>query len=70
MTCSKTILLVAVTTALLALPLAAQDSPGKKPVALEGPATAKLGNVAQIALPAGYTFFDGKTTRALMESSG
>lgn len=72
MTTSKTILLVAVTTVLLASPLAAQDSPGKgkKPHALEGPATAKLGNVAQIELPAGYAFFDGKTTRAIMESSG
>jgi len=67
---SKAFLCTVVTTVLLASPLAAQDSAGKKPNVLEGPATAKLGNVAQIELPAGYAFFDGKTTRALMASSG
>lgn len=70
MTRSRTILLAAVTTAWLGLPLAAQDSPRKQANALEGPATAKLGNVAQIELPAGYAFFDGKTTRAMMASAG
>lgn len=63
-------LLAALTTVMLGLPLAAQDSAGKKPNALEGPATAKLGNVAQIGLPAGYAFFDGNTTRAMLKSAG
>jgi uncharacterized membrane-anchored protein len=70
MTAPKTILFTAVTTVLLMSRLAAQDSSGRKPHALAGPATAKLGNVAQIELPAGYAFFDGKTTRAMMESAG
>ncbi len=62
--------LAALASVWLALPLAAQDGPDKKPNALQGPATARLGAVAQIGLPAGYEFFDGKTTRAIMESSG
>jgi uncharacterized membrane-anchored protein len=70
MTTHKRILVTAITTLLLVSPLAAQDSPGKKANALEGPATAMLGNIAQIELPAGYKFFDGKTTRAIMKSSG
>jgi uncharacterized membrane-anchored protein len=70
MTAPKTVLFTAVTTVLLMSRLAAQDSSGSKPHALAGPATAKLGNVAQIELPAGYAFFDGKTTRAMMESAG
>ncbi|MEI2725559.1 MAG: DUF2167 domain-containing protein [Verrucomicrobiota bacterium] len=70
MTTPKTILLAAVATTLLTVSLVAQDAPGKKPKALEGPATAKLGEVAQIELPVGYAFFDGKTTRAIMASSG
>lgn len=70
MTTPKSILLAAVTTVMFTLPLAAQDNPAKKPNALQGPATAKLGNVAEIELPTGYEFFDGKTTRAILESSG
>lgn len=37
---------------------------------LHGPATARLGAAAQIEVPMGYTFLDGKTTRALMKASG
>src|SRR5258708_1136692 len=37
---------------------------------LKGPATAKLGDVAQINVPAGFVFLDGKTTRALLKASG
>jgi uncharacterized membrane-anchored protein len=66
----KTLVIVGVATMSLVSPLAAQDAPGKKPQALEGPATAKLGAIAQIELPVGHVFYDGKTTRALMESSG
>jgi len=50
--------------------LVAQSSKAQKPGVLEGPATAKLGAVAQIGLPAGYSFLDGPTTRALMKRSG
>jgi uncharacterized membrane-anchored protein len=37
---------------------------------LHGPATAKLGSVAQIEVPAGFSFLDGKATRAIMKASG
>lgn len=37
---------------------------------LKGPATAKLGDVAQIDLPVGYAFLDGKSTRAMLKASG
>jgi uncharacterized membrane-anchored protein len=56
--------------ALAALPLGAQSARSNKLDLLTGPATAKLGAVAQIALPAGFSFVDGKTTRALMKASG
>jgi len=49
--------------------LPAQDG-GKKAGIVEGPGVGKLGNVAQIEVPAGYIFFDGKTTRALMKQRG
>lgn len=51
-------------------PLAAQEPEGRKIPRLEGPATAMLAGVAEIAVPAGYIFIDGKTTRAMMESAG
>lgn len=37
---------------------------------LQGPATAKLGSIAQIEVPAGFSFLDGKATRAIMKASG
>ncbi|TAL07161.1 MAG: DUF2167 domain-containing protein, partial [Verrucomicrobia bacterium] len=37
---------------------------------LEGPATAKLGSVAEIKVPVGYIFTDGKTLRKLLEAGG
>jgi uncharacterized membrane-anchored protein len=37
---------------------------------LEGPARAKLKSVAEVAVPAGYIFIDGDTTRAMMKRSG
>lgn len=56
---------------LIASSLCAQDAKQKKEVdVLYGPATAKLGVIAQIELPAGFAFLDGKTTRALMKASG
>ncbi|MCU0783586.1 MAG: DUF2167 domain-containing protein [Verrucomicrobia bacterium] len=66
----NSILLAACGLALAVLPLVAQDSKPAKLELLKGPATAKLGAVAQIELPAGFSFLDGKTTRALMKASG
>jgi len=57
-------------SALVAAPLLAQDSKSKEPRGLKGPATAQLSEIAQIALPAGYMFLDGKTTRAMMKEAG
>lgn len=37
---------------------------------LSGPGQGGLGEVAQINVPVGYKFFDGKTTQALMEAMG
>jgi uncharacterized membrane-anchored protein len=37
---------------------------------LKGPAVAKMEKVAQIDVPVGYVFLDGKTTRALLKASG
>jgi len=46
------------------------DNPGPKLNVLQGPAKAVLEGVAQIDLPAGYTFIDAKSTRALMKALG
>src|SRR5258706_4737916 len=56
---------------LAVLPLSAQQpgSNGKFNI-LRGQAKAPLEGVAQVDLPAGYVFLDGKTTRAMMKSSG
>jgi len=66
----KSILFAACALALLALPLHAQKTEGKKPDVLKGPAKANLEGIAQIDVPAGYQFLDGKTIRALMKASG
>src|SRR5690242_12414708 len=55
---------------LAASPLLAETSGGKKLQLLHGPATAKLGSVAQIQVPAGFVFVDGKTLRKYLESVG
>src|SRR6266481_44834 len=47
---------------------ASEDGPGIN--SLKGPAKAHLGNVAQVDVPAGYLFLDGKTTRKLLEAGG
>ncbi len=54
---------------ILAVTLPAQDS-AKPDGILEGPGVGKLGNVAQIEVPAGFIFLDGKTTRAMMKQRG
>jgi uncharacterized membrane-anchored protein len=45
------------------------DSKSKSRV-LAGPAQAKLKNIAEVAVPAGFVFLDGDTTRAMMKKSG
>lgn len=56
---------------LLISPLGAQEEPaGRKLPRLEGPANATLAGIAEITVPAGYIFIDGKTTRTMMESAG
>ena len=56
--------------ALATLPLPAQTSEGKKLEVLHGPATAKLGDVAQVAVPAGFVFIDGKSLREYLKAMG
>ncbi len=50
----------------------ASESTAAKPKlnVLRGPAKAQLGTVAQIDVPSGYVFLDGKSTRAVMKASG
>jgi uncharacterized membrane-anchored protein len=56
---------------LLTLPLRAQDAPAKSKLnILKGPAKASLQSIAQIDVPVGYEFIDGKTTRALLKAEG
>jgi len=64
------LLLALTVAALLAAPLSAQDANDKMPPGTYGPTTAQLSDVAQLAIPAGYMFLDGKTTRAMMEAAG
>lgn len=66
----NSLLLTVCGLALAASPLFSQDSKTPKLDVLKGPATAKLGDVAQIQVPAGFAFLDGKTTRALLKASG
>jgi uncharacterized membrane-anchored protein len=51
-------------------PLYAQDSAAKRTGVLEGPAKVQLQDIAQIDVPAGYEFIDGKRTRALLKAEG
>ena len=65
------LLAVSVALALAVSPANAQTTKQKgRPEVLEGPATAKLGTVAEIQVPVGFRFLDGKTTRALMKAAG
>jgi uncharacterized membrane-anchored protein len=65
------LLIVALATLIL-LPQAGQSATEGRPknTALKGPAKAHLGNVAQVDVPVGYEFLDGKTTRELMKTMG
>ena len=64
--CSRIAFLIA----LCASPLWAQDKPSFDFKELQGPTTAQLGGFAEIQVPTGYSFVDGKTVRTLMEASG
>lgn len=66
----KTIIAAALTLMLIACGGRAQDSDKPKFDVLNGPTTAKLGNVAQIAVPEGFVFLDGEGTRTLLAASG
>ena len=55
----------------LAVPaLLAQDSAGAKTGYLEGPANAHIGDIAELSVPPGYVFLDGKTTQAMLKKEG
>jgi uncharacterized membrane-anchored protein len=67
----KLFLLMIGAAALICATAIAQDQPTKPKLnVLKGPATAKLGGVAQINLPAGYNFLDGATTRSILKAYG
>lgn len=67
-----TIFALAVGCAVLtALPLQAQTSDAKRKLGLiEGPAKAKLKDIAQVDVPEGYVFVDGNGLRALLKRAG
>jgi uncharacterized membrane-anchored protein len=67
---SSPIRLAAVAFALAVIPLFAQEPEGKKLDLIQGPGTAKLGNIAQVAVPAGYVFIDGKSLREYLKAMG
>jgi len=66
------VLLAVCVLALAAPPLSAQITNVGKPKLdiLRGPATARLGSAAQIEVPVGFVFIDGKTLRALLKAGG
>ncbi len=66
----KTFLLAPLCFVILAAPLLAQPANGQKPGTLSGPATANLGGIAEIAVPAGYLFIDAATTQKRLRESG
>lgn len=63
------LLLVAFALMALVFPATAADARPKLNI-LEGPATAKMRDVAKIEVPGGYQFLDGKSTRAYLEAMG
>src|SRR5689334_3417858 len=71
---TKSLISVVGCAVLAALPLSAQnDSKAearRKLGVIEGPATAKLQDIAQVQVPAGYVFVDGKGLRALLKKAG
>jgi uncharacterized membrane-anchored protein len=67
---SKSKSLLAAILALAVFPLGSQPAGKAKATVLRGPATASLEGIAKVDVPAGFVFLDGKTTRAMMKSSG
>jgi uncharacterized membrane-anchored protein len=63
-------LLMALCCAVAAKGAGRDDSPLSKLNWLKGPVIATLGNVAQIQVPEGYNFLDGKGTRAMFKAFG
>src|SRR5579859_6548136 len=71
MSCTKLLTLVALSLALSISPLLSQNAqPKRKLNLLRGPAKAPLGHVAQIDLPTGYVFINGKDYQALLKAEG
>ena len=67
----KILILLASGLALTGLSALAQDTASKpKLTVLKGPAKAPLGQVAQIDLPTGYVFINGKDYQALLKAEG
>ena len=48
----------------------AQETSNRKIPSIAGPTNVVLAGVAELAVPIGHVFLDGKTTRAMMESAG
>src|SRR5262249_54893145 len=67
----KILILVACSLALADLQLPGQTTDAKPKISvLKGPAKAPLGNIAQIDLPTGYVFINGKDYQALLKAEG
>lgn len=66
----KSLLLVVCAFALTASALAAEKSPFQKQDFLHGPVKAKLGGIAEIQVPEGYSFTGAEGTKKLMEMMG
>lgn len=61
---------VLILTILATVPVRGQQAKDLESRVLHGPATAQLSSVAQVAVPTGFMFLDGKTTRAMMKAAG
>ena len=69
--CNRNLLVLSVLALALTAPTAfAQKSEESKLKWINGPTKAKLEKIAEIDVPEGYLFLDGKSTRALMKASG
>src|SRR4051812_4786446 len=66
---SELILLATLTSVLLVASSQAQTKKSDVKIT-EGPAQVSMEQVGQISVPTGYTFMDGKTTRAMMKAAG
>jgi uncharacterized membrane-anchored protein len=65
---SKLFVCVAGVLALAVSPLPGQDAKSKASIGLtKGPATVQMGKVAQLEVPSGFAFIDGKTYQTLLK---